>query len=77
MVSGFVLINVAAGKEESVYKSLLDMGETEGVRQVFGQYDLIIRVEAEDLNELITTVIGKIRSVDGVTKTTTLIATGD
>ena len=73
MTSAFVLINIEAKKEDDVYQILLDTDEIEGIRQVFGQYDIIARIEAKDLQELRKTIIDKIRNVPGVMSTNTLI----
>lgn len=73
MVTCFVLINVSAHKEDDVYNALMAVDQIEGIRETFGQYDLIARVEAKDLRELRKLIIEKVRSVDGVIATTTLI----
>ena len=73
MLTCFILINVEAKKENSVYDELMKCPEVEGVREVFGEYDLIARIEARNLKELRKVVIGKIRSIPGVLATTTLV----
>lgn len=74
MVSGFVLIRVGAGKERAVYDSLSKMSEVKGIQMVFGHYDVIARLESNDLNELSEIVLERIRNIEGVSTTTTLIA---
>ena len=73
MVTCFVLIKVEAKKEDYVYKTLLKLGDVEGIREVFGEYDIIARVEAKDMRFLREILIDKIRNIDGVTNTTTLV----
>jgi DNA-binding Lrp family transcriptional regulator len=73
MLTCFVLINVEAKMENKVYDELAKVPQIEGIREVFGQYDLIARMEARNLKELRTLVIDKVRSVPGVIATTTLI----
>lgn len=73
MTTAFVLINVEAKKEDDVYQILLNTDEIEGIRQVFGQYDIIARIQAKDLQELRRFIIDKIRNVHGVMSTNTLI----
>ncbi len=73
MITCFILINVEAKKEDKTYEVLADMDEVEGIREVFGQYDIIARIEAKDLKELRKVIIDKIRSAPGVISTTTLI----
>ena len=73
MITCFILINVVANKEDDVYNALVSIDQIEGIRETFGQYDLIARVEAKNLRELRKLIIEKVRSVDGVVNTTTLI----
>ena len=40
---------------------------------VSGNYDLIVQVEAENMEQLSDLLLSKIRAVDGVTKTNTCI----
>jgi len=47
--------------------------EVEGIREVFGQYDIIARIEARNLKAMRSLIITKVRSIPGVIATTTLI----
>ena len=73
MLTCFVLINVEAKKEDEVYNALAAVKEIEGIREVFGQYDLICRVEAKDLKEVRRIIINDIRNVPGIIATTSLV----
>ena len=73
-VEGFVLIRVKPGFEKKIFNVLMDMEEVEGLRMVFGEYDLIVKVITNNLKTLISTVIERIRSIEGVADTTTLMA---
>ncbi|MDO9538024.1 MAG: Lrp/AsnC ligand binding domain-containing protein [Thermoplasmata archaeon] len=73
MLTCFILIRVEAKKEDLVYDRLVKVKEIEGIREVFGEYDMICRVEARNLKEMRALVIQKVRSVPGVLSTTTLI----
>jgi DNA-binding Lrp family transcriptional regulator len=73
MLTGFILINVEAKKENLVYDALAKVPQIEGIREVFGQYDIIARIEAKNLKEMRTLIINKVRNVPGVIATTTLI----
>jgi DNA-binding Lrp family transcriptional regulator len=74
MVGGFVLITVGAGMEKDVFNGLSGMSEIKGIQMVFGHYDIIARLESNDLNELSEIVLERIRNIEGVSTTTTLIA---
>ncbi len=73
MLTCFVLINVEAKMENAVYDALAKVKQIEGIREVFGQYDLIARMETRNLKEMRKLVIDRVRSVPGVIATTTLI----
>jgi DNA-binding Lrp family transcriptional regulator len=69
---GFVLISTAPAKEHEVYTELLRVKGIVELHPLFGEYDLIAKVEAEDFNALGQLVVDKIRSVSGVIDTKTL-----
>ncbi len=74
-MTGFVLARLVSGKEK---KTLEEIERSKGVNKVdvvFGRWDLVVTVEAGNLNSLTSMVIKKIRSIDGVAATETLIAT--
>lgn len=74
-VVGFVLISTAPAKEHQVYNELLKIKEIVELHPLFGEYDLIAKVEVDDLEELGKVVVEKIRSIDGVADTKTLTGT--
>ncbi len=73
MTLAFVLVNCEIGAEEIVLKSLL---EVEGVKEafiVYGVYDIIVKVEAENMEKLKEIITWKIRRFDKVRSTLTMI----
>lgn len=72
---GFVLIGAAPGKEQSVYAALVKVPEVTELHRLFGEYDLIAKVEASDLETLGDIVVNKLRVVEGVVNTKTLAGT--
>lgn len=75
MAVGFVLVSAAPGKEHDVYSGLLKVSEITELHPLFGEYDLIAKVEAPDFDALGKVVVDKIRSVEGVVDTKTLTGT--
>ena len=73
MITCFILIRIEANKEDEVYDSLSKVKQIEGIREVFGEYDMIARIEAKNLKEMRVIIISKVRAVPGVHATTTLI----
>jgi DNA-binding Lrp family transcriptional regulator len=76
MAVGFVLIGTEPTKERQVYNDLLKIEAILELYPLFGDYDLIAKVEAKDYNTIGEVVVARIRSIDGVrtTKTLTMIS---
>lgn len=75
MTSGIVLIKLKAGKEKTALQKIKQIKGVSHITAVFGRWDLVVDVEANDLATLASLVVGKIRSVPGVDTTETLITT--
>ena len=74
MLLAYILINTEIGDEEKVYTALK---ETEGVLEahiVYGVYDIVAKVQAEDTDGL-RGIVEKIRKKSGLRSTLTLIVT--
>lgn len=69
----FVLITTATGKEGQVLEHLRKLPGLSEVHQLFGQFDMIVKMETVDYDVLCEEVLGKIRTIPGVTSTRTLI----
>ena len=72
MAVGFVLISTAPAKEHDVYNELMKIDQVVELHPLFGEYDLIAKIEADDFNVLGQVVVDKIRSIQGVIDTKTL-----
>jgi DNA-binding Lrp family transcriptional regulator len=75
MSIGFILIKAAPALEHEVYNKLSKIQEIIDLQPLFGEYDLIAKIEAEDFEKLGEIVINNIRSVKGVIDTKTLTGT--
>ncbi len=73
LVIAYVLITTATGKESHVLESLRKLPQLGEVHQLFGQYDMIARIEAEDYDIVMDTVTNRIRTISGITSTKTMI----
>jgi DNA-binding Lrp family transcriptional regulator len=71
---GFVLITTEAGVEEQVYRQLLKVPEIAELMPLFGEFDMIAKIEATDGEALAKTVQERIRSLAGILDTKTLAA---
>ncbi|UCH58022.1 MAG: Lrp/AsnC ligand binding domain-containing protein [Candidatus Bathyarchaeota archaeon] len=73
MATAFVLINVEIGAEEEVLRDLEPIPEVKEAYLVYGVYDIITLVETETMQELKDAVSLKIRRLDKVHSTLTMI----
>ncbi len=67
------MLNVEAGSEDNVLKQLKQIGLVEESYVSYGVYDLIIKVKADTMEDLKEVVTYKIRKIDQVRSTLTLI----
>ncbi len=73
MVRAFVLINVDIGSENDVLDELETVDEVREAYTVYGVYDLIAMIEAETMQELKDVISFKIRRLDKIRSTLTMI----
>ncbi|NIM46247.1 MAG: Lrp/AsnC family transcriptional regulator [Nitrososphaeria archaeon] len=67
-----ILANVELGEEEKVEKSILEISEVEEAYQVYGLYDIVIKVKFEE-KEKLRNIVLRIRAIKGIRSTMTLI----
>lgn len=73
MAVGFILINTKPGFETSVREALDAVPLVTGRWTVFGEYDVFVKIEAEDESDLTRTIIEDVRGIEGIVDTRTLI----
>lgn len=76
MVISYTLARVQPAKDVVVYNKIKELAEVKEVITTYGEYDIIIKVEVESLEHLDDFVFSKLRTIDGVEATTTLIRAG-
>ncbi len=69
----YLLINTEIGKEISVRDSLRKIENVKSADMITGRYDIIAVIEGKTVEDVFTTVLNKIRSIDGITRTETNI----
>ncbi|AWR98263.1 Lrp/AsnC family transcriptional regulator [Acidianus sulfidivorans JP7] len=72
-VSAIVLINTDAGAEEEVYERLKEMKEITEAYIVYGVYDIVAKIELQDMDSLRNFVSSTIRKLPKVRSTLTMI----
>tara|TARA_B100001079_G_C16323423_1_gene475724 strand:+ start:873 stop:1106 length:234 start_codon:yes stop_codon:yes gene_type:complete len=73
MAIGFVLITTKPGQEKMVRDKLEKIEYVTSGWMLFGEYDLIARVQADDEFQLTRCIVEDIRPMEGIADTKTLI----
>jgi DNA-binding Lrp family transcriptional regulator len=73
MPKAFVLMNAELGSEDSLVNELKKMEGVKEVYQVYGVYDIVAQVEAEAMEKVKETITWKLRKLNGVKSTLTMI----
>jgi DNA-binding Lrp family transcriptional regulator len=73
MVQAYILLNVEPGAESKVMERLKSVDLVSEAYVSYGVYDLIIRLNADTMDQLKDAVSHKIRTTDQVRSTVTLI----
>jgi DNA-binding Lrp family transcriptional regulator len=70
----FVLIETAVGKNKTIINNIRQLKGITSVDYVTGPYDIIVIVEAENLNDIGDLVTQYIHPIPGITRTTTCLS---
>ena len=73
MAIGFVLITTEPGREKMVRDKLEEIELVTSGWMLFGEYDLIARVQADNEYDLTRCIVEEIRPMEGIVDTKTLI----
>ncbi|MEE8603108.1 Lrp/AsnC family transcriptional regulator [Euzebya tangerina] len=71
MVSAYILILTEVGKAADVAEAVAKIDGVVAAEDVTGPYDVVVRAQAEDVNELGRMVVAKIQGVPGIDRTLT------
>jgi DNA-binding Lrp family transcriptional regulator len=70
-VQAYILIQTEVGKAAEVARIISGLEGVALAEDVTGPYDVIVRVEARDVDELGKLVVANVQSVAGITRTLT------
>ncbi len=76
MVVSYTLARVVPAQDKSVYRELNALDVVKEVVLAYGVFDMMITIETENIDELDHIVFNKIRKIEGIVSTTTLIGAG-
>lgn len=74
-MKAFVLCKLVPGKEQKTIGAVRAIAGVTEVNLVFGGWDVILSAEADTIDKLSNLVVGRIRGVEGVAGTETLVTT--
>ena len=73
MATAYILINCELGSEESIIQELKNLDGVIEVHGTFGAYDILAKIESPNIDVLRETITGKIRKIDQIRSTLTLM----
>ena len=73
MAEAYILINCEIGSEEQVITALKNIDSIKEVHGTFGAYDILAKIEAPQVEDLRETITWKIRKIDKIRSTLTLM----
>ena len=71
MIAAYILVQTEVGKAARVAKDIVEIKGVQQAEDVTGPYDVIVRAEARNLDELGKLVVARVQVVDGITRTLT------
>ena len=73
MATAYVLINCELGSEEEIINQLKELEGVTEVHGTFGAYDILSKIESSTVEALRETITWKIRKIDKIRSTLTLM----
>ena len=71
MVHAYILIQTEVGQAAAVAAKIAQIQGVTTAEDVTGPYDVIVRAEADNVDQLGQLVVARIQNVDGITRTLT------
>jgi DNA-binding Lrp family transcriptional regulator len=71
VVHAYILIQTEVGKSASVAKEIEQIPGVTQAEDVTGPYDVIVRAQANSVDDLGKLVMSRVQAVDGITRTLT------
>ena len=75
MIVAFAFVNTEIGSETEVLRSIKKIGGIEEAYVLYGVYDIVAKIKADTMDKLKEIVTWKIRRLDKVRSTLTMIVT--
>jgi DNA-binding Lrp family transcriptional regulator len=72
-VKSYVLVVTDPGKTRRVLQALADVAGIVEMHEVMGPYDIVVEIEVENLQDIPPILSDKIRTLEGIESTTSLV----
>ena len=73
MVMAYIMVRVDAGKERDVVKRIQKMPEVKDSNIIYGEWDVVMKVQVKNIEEITAFVVDKLRKIKAVKLTSTMI----
>lgn len=73
MIEAYVLLRVKPGMDRLVFQAVKKLKQVTDMETVYGEYDLLMKIQVETMDDLDAFIFDSIRTIKGVERTTTLI----
>ena len=73
MVLAYIMVRVDAGEERNVMKQVEKFSEVKDSHIIYGEWDLIMKIEVSNVEEITVFVVDKLRKIESVKLTSTMI----
>lgn len=74
-ITAYVLVRTDIGKADIVLKDVLDIKKVSKATVVTGDYDIVIEVVSDSVDDILSTVAQEIRQIRNIRETKTLVGT--
>ena len=71
MVQAYILVQTEVGRAATVAGQITELPGVLSAEDVTGPYDVIVRTEAETMDELGKLIVARIQVIEGITRTLT------
>ncbi len=76
-IKAYVLVVTDPGKTRHVHDEILKVPRVMEMHEVMGPYDIVVEIEVDSLQDIPTILGERIRTIDGIQSTTSLVTLPD
>ncbi len=73
MIEAYILLRVKPGMDRAVFQAIRTLRQVKDLETVYGEYDLLVRIEVKNMEALDAFIFEAVRTISGVEGTTTLV----